>query len=359
MTASPQSTLICATCLSLMVAQAHAEDAVDRTAFEIGTTAFDIYGYVKADFYRDFDFIQGDSTFANNFGEPAFVTNGESGATLRQTRIGFRSRTPTELGDLEFHVEYDFYGAGGSSNPRLRHGNVTLGDHLLIGKTWSNFLPLDDYPVTVDFNGPVGIAFALRNQLRWQGRLSDSLSYTVAIEENVGGSNSDDPALVLSGAWEGANVALWAAAIAGTAQSGATEVDQLGLTLSGKVNLWQGSTLRATFVSGQAIGPYLVGVGDAIVGGRANDVTGFTLELRQDLSQRLNVGIAYGWEDYDLPSSTGVTDFTRLQTLHLNAFYSLSDQFRISAEYFTGRKTTSGGTRFDGDRVQLAAQYFF
>ena len=50
-----------------------------------------------------------------------------------------------------------------------------------------------------------------------------------------------------------------------------------------------------------------------IVNGQANDVDGFTVEFRQELSPKWNVGIAYGQENYDLPTSTGTLSLPRLK----------------------------------------------
>jgi hypothetical protein len=38
----------------------------------------------------------------------------------------------------------------------LRHANLTVGN-LLIGRSWTNFMPIESYPVTLDFQGPSGI----------------------------------------------------------------------------------------------------------------------------------------------------------------------------------------------------------
>ncbi|MEM6658054.1 MAG: hypothetical protein AAF625_08200 [Pseudomonadota bacterium] len=130
--------------------------------------------------------------------------------------------------------------------------------------------------------------------------------------------------------------------------------------MSGSIRPWAGGLFQANYVNGQAIGPYLIGAGDAVVGGLANDVDGYTIEFRQDLGEKWNVGIAYGEEDYDLPTSTGTLSFTELETVHVNAFYQATDNLILSAEYFFGeRNDTTSGQTFNADRIQLAAQLNF
>ncbi|NOD34656.1 MULTISPECIES: DcaP family trimeric outer membrane transporter [unclassified Ruegeria] len=339
------------------------ESANNSTAdgdFRIGNTTLDVYGYVKADFFYDFEFDQGDTAFVNVIGEPSAATDGTFGATVRQSRIGLRTSTPSGIGDIGGQLELDLFGSGGTAELRVRHANITIGDQYLIGQYWTNFQPLDSYPTSVEFNGPVGVAFARVPQLRYTGQLGSNAQFAVSVEENVSGSNSDDPVLTASAEYNDGTYIARGAVLYGKANSGSVEVDQTGFTASASVRPWQGGLFQVNYVTGEALGPYLVGIGDAIVGGQANDVDGYTIEFRQDLSPKWNVGIAYGREDYDLPTSTGTLSFTELETIHVNAFYKATDNLTLSAEYIYGeRNDASTGRTFDGNRVQLAAQLNF
>lgn len=328
--------------------------------FRIGNTVLDVYGYVKADFFYDFDYDQGDTAFVNVIGEPSAATDGTFGATVRQSRIGLRTTTPSGIGDIGGQLELDLFGSGGTAELRIRHANITIGDQFLIGQYWTNFQPLDTYPTTVEFNGPVGIAFARVPQLRYTGQLGSNAQFAVSIEENVSGSNSDDPVLTASAEYNDGTYIARGAVLYGKANSGNVEVDQTGFTLSGGIRPWEGGLFQVNYVTGEALGPYLIGLGDAIVGGQANDVDGYTVEFRQDIGAKWNVGIAYGREDYDLPTSTGTLSFTELETIHVNAFYKATDSLTLSAEYIYGeRNDAPTGRTFDGSRVQLAAQLNF
>ena len=328
--------------------------------FRIGNTVLDVYGYVKADFFYDFEFDQGDTAFVNVIGEPSAATDGTFGATVRQSRIGLRTTTPSGIGDIGGQLELDLFGSGGTAELRVRHANITIGDNWLIGQTWTNFMPLDTYPTSVEFNGPVGIPFARVPQVRYTNSFGTNTSFAVSIEENVGGSNSDDPVLTASAEYNDGTYVARVSGLYGKAESGNVEVDQTGFTISGSVRPWQGGLFQVNYVNGEALGPYLIGLGDPIVNGQANDVDGYTIEFRQDLSPKWNVGIAYGKEDYDLPTSTGTLSFTELETIHVNAFYKATEDLTLSAEYIYGeRNDAPTGRTFDGNRVQLAAQLNF
>ncbi len=326
----------------------------------IGNTTLDVYGYVKADFFYDFEFDQGDTAFVNVIGEPSAATSGTFGATVRQSRIGLRTSTPTGIGDVQGQIEVDAFGSGGTAEFRIRHANIRVGEQWLIGQFWTNFQPLDTYPTSVEFNGPVGIAFARVPQVRFTNALGSNANFALSIEENVSGSNSDDPVFTASAEYNDGKYIARGALLYGKAEGGGDEVDQTGLTLSGSARLWEGGLFQVNYVTGEALGPYLIGLGDAVVGGEANDVDGFTVELRQQLNPKWNVGISYGYEDYDLPTSTGSLSFTELETIHVNAFYQATDNLTLSAEYIYGeRNDTISGDDFDASRIQFAAQLNF
>lgn len=339
------------------VLEAASGGAGDFTQFGVGRTAVDIYGYIKADFFYDFDFVQGDTAFVNNIGEPANATDGQFGSTLRQSRLGIRTTTETDIGTLRGQLEFDLFASGGASELRLRHANIQIGDNWTFGQTWTNFMPLNHYPTSVEFNGPVGIAFARTPQIRYSNSIGDNFNYSFSIEENAG--SSTDPVVTAAAEYNADRFSARIAGLTGTVQSGGVDVDQNGLTLSGSFTPWEGGLFQATYVTGEALGPYLIGAGAAIVGGQANDVDGFTLEYRQDIGNKWNVGIGYGREEYDLATSTGTLDFTELESLHINAFYNPTDNLQLSAEYVIGERTTSSGATFEGDRIQMAIQLNF
>lgn len=327
-------------------------------------TTIELYGFIRVEAFYDGDFQQGDFSRTSRIGEPAFATDGAFDTSVRVSRFGIRSATETGIGTIGTQFEFDLFGSGGddtgSPNLRLRHANVTIGDEWLIGQFWTNFMPLGEYPRTADFNGPVGITFARVPQVRYSGRVSDELSYSVSIEEATG--NSTSPRFTAAALYDAGTWRVRAAGIAGNADSDinpSQSVSVDGITLSGSVQPWAGGTLSATFVDGEGIGSLLIGGGADVVGGVANGVTGYTLEARQDIGSAFNVGIAYGNEEYDLATNTGTLDFIELETIHLNAFYTPVENLTLALEFITGERTTSTGQTFDADRIGASVTFSF
>lgn len=322
-----------------------------------GGTSVDIYGYLKADFFLENDFAQGDSASVTSIGEPANAIDGDFGATARQSRLGIRSTTATSFGDVTGKLELDLFGSNGTAELRLRHASIDIDGRWLIGQDWTNFMPLNHYPTTVEFTGPVGISFARVPQIRYTNTW-DNVTFSASIEENS--AASADPVFTAAAAYNGDKWNARIAGLTGSVQVGGTEIDQTGVTVSGSIRPWAGGLFQATYVSGEALGPLLIGGGSAAVGGVANDVEGFTIEYRHSIGDKWNVGIAYGREEYDLPTSTGARSFTELETVHVNAFYNLTNDLTLGAEYFFGeRNDTLTGQSFNDDRIQLSAQLNF
>ena len=153
-----------------------------------------VYGYTKLDAIVDIDQQLGDSadftairpngSVAQNRGGPQFRLH------ARQSRLSFETRTPTNYGQLQTFIQGDFFGTGGnqfisnSSTFRIRHAYGVLGP-VLAGQTWSNFMDINDYPETLDFNGPAGQIFVRQAQIRYTHAFG-KLSVSGAIENPQG-----------------------------------------------------------------------------------------------------------------------------------------------------------------------------
>lgn len=155
-------------------------------------TTVTAYGYVKLDaifnsvkslaLVGDHALIPGtirlDSAKANE--EDNFLMH------ARQTRLGFRTSTPTSMGALTTQIEFDLFGTDGnesssnSHNVRLRHAYGSLGAWSA-GQYWTNFMGLSSYAETVDFGGHVGQIFVRQAQIRYTSKL-DKGEWAVSIE---------------------------------------------------------------------------------------------------------------------------------------------------------------------------------
>ena len=89
--------------------------------------------------------------FANEFGE-----DNSTFAGVRQSRLGFRSSTPTDVGELKTIFEFELFGTGvdsGQTTFRLRHAWGELGA-FGAGQYWSPFSDPDVFPNSLEYWGP-------------------------------------------------------------------------------------------------------------------------------------------------------------------------------------------------------------
>lgn len=115
--------------------------------------------------------------------ENEFGSDGRFSASVKQSRLGVKTSTPTALGDLNTTFEFELFGTGadaGQTTFRLRHAYGELG-HFGAGQTWSPFMDIDAFPNSIEYWGPPGMVFFRNVQLRWMPIKGDT-RLTFALE---------------------------------------------------------------------------------------------------------------------------------------------------------------------------------
>jgi hypothetical protein len=133
-----------------------------------------VYGFAVVNLMYDFDQVDPNwfdmerpsklPAFANQFGP-----DGNFWASVRQSRLGFRSWLPTALGEVRTQFEFDLIGVGpdaGETTFHLRHAWGELGG-FLAGQTYSLLMDPDVFPNDLELWGPNGMVFYRNVQLRW------------------------------------------------------------------------------------------------------------------------------------------------------------------------------------------------
>jgi DcaP outer membrane protein len=149
---------------------------------------FQVYGFAMTDIGYNFNQIHPDwydvvrptklPTLENQYG-----TDGNAYFSVRQTRFGVKSGTPTALGELFTQFEWEMFGTGvdaGQTTIRLRHAYGELGC-IGVGQYWSPFMDIDVFPNTVEYWGPNGMAFFRNVQFRYMPIKGDT-RLTFALE---------------------------------------------------------------------------------------------------------------------------------------------------------------------------------
>jgi len=119
-----------------------------------------------------------------------FGAEGNTYFSVRQTRLGFKSYTPTALGELFTQFEFEMFGTGvdaGQTTFRLRHAYGQIGKWGA-GQYWSPFMDIDIFGNSVEYWGPSGMVFFRNVQLRFMPIQGDT-KLTFALERP--GASSD------------------------------------------------------------------------------------------------------------------------------------------------------------------------
>jgi len=337
-------------------------------------------GYVKVDFIYDLNQDLGDTFFVGGIDVDQDEDEPNFRAQARQTRLNLEAEGNTAWGPVVGFVEGDFFGSGGNqvlSNSvgfRLRHAYVEWNG-ILAGQTWTNFMPLAAYPVTVDFEGPAGIPFIRQAQLRYTFPVSDTLDISASIENpefsgqdedgTVNGSTDPAPDFTLAAKFANDRTTVKAAALGRVLESPVNDetVFAWGLSLSGIADLWEGGAVNASVSGGDGIGRYIInGVGeDAFIepDGDLQTITstGATLGLTQVLTPTVEAGLTTGY--YHVEDTFAPDDLKQLNTVHASLFWSPVERLDIMGEVMWGRRENADGRSNDDVRLQAAVQVSF
>ena len=150
---------------------------------------FEIYGQIMADAGYNFNSIDPNwfdvmrpskiPSYPNQFG-----TEGNVFFSVRQTKLGIKSSTPTRLGELKTQFDFDLIGFGKDAGQTTIHVVNAYGQlgKIGAGQTASAFMDLDVFPVTLDYWGPLSRVFFLNIQVRYVAIEKQNEKFIVALE---------------------------------------------------------------------------------------------------------------------------------------------------------------------------------
>ncbi len=173
---------------ALLIAAASASAQTPAPAVQEQKPSLEVYGFAMLDFGQNFNQINPnwfDTMRVTRLpkSEDQFGKDGNTFASVRQTRLGVRSSTPTDLGELKTTFEFELFGTGvdeGQTTFRLRHAYGELGA-FGAGQTWSPFMDIDVFPNSLEYWGPTGMVFFRNVQVRWMPIKGDT-RLTLALE---------------------------------------------------------------------------------------------------------------------------------------------------------------------------------
>jgi hypothetical protein len=352
-------------------------------------TNLNVGGYVKLDVIYN-DVSAGDDSSANYAYEPGSVpvgsTDGEENELImnaRESRLWVKTSTPTELGPIKSHLEFDFDTSessqlvSNSRHGRIRHAYGTL-DNWLFGTTWSLFMHLDSLPEINDFGGPTGSIFNRQPQIRYTMPLNDTSAIAFGVEnpETYSDQGAVDDGLLpdiivrynMNPTWGNLS---GAAMIRQLVVDNAT-VDDSTFTFSGQVGavlkLGPSDSIKGALSFGDGLGRYssLASHFDAVITA-ANDVDavqqlagfgGYEHIWGGVQNWRSNLVLGYSKAD-DPPILQGTAMTEETMSLHANLFMDPVPGARLGIEYIYGTRETYAGDDGDLNRLQFSAMYVF
>ena len=366
-------------------------------------TSMEVYGFAMLDFGQNFNQINPNwfdtmrVTRLPSF-EEEFGKDGSTFASVRQSRLGVRTTTPTALGDLNTTFEFELFGTGvdeGQTTFRLRHAYGELGA-FGAGQYWSPFMDIDVFPNSLEYWGPTGMVFFRNVQVRWMPIKGDT-RLTIALErpgasgdagvvadrielQNVQGRF---PAPDLSGEYRmgGSRGYVEVAGILRYMKIDDVLDDQFdlsdsavgwGINLSSNVKFGGSDTLRLQAVFGEGIQNYMndspvdVGVvrnpGNTItpIRGETIPITGLVAFLDHSWNAKLSSAVGYSGQWNDNTEGQAPSAFRNGHYALGNILYSPVPNAMVGVELQWGRRENfSDGFSSDAMKVQVSFKYNF
>jgi hypothetical protein len=413
MTATQTNRAIGFVCLATWLVVAVPSSAAAQDAEPVSTsttqaqpdpkTTFEIYGFAMLDIGHDFKQINPNwsdtmrvtrlPAFENQFGEDRNAFAG-----VRQSRLGVRAGTPTDLGELRTTFEFELFGTGvdeGQTTFRLRHAWGEVGS-FGAGQTWSPFMDPDVFPNSAEYWGPTGMVFFRNVHFRWTpvtgthtlmlgverpGASGDQGVYNDRIE--LDGIRARFPLPDFSGAYK--YTAGWGyARVAGMLRRinwDDTLDDQFdfsdsatgwGINLSSNLKPTANDTIRLQFVFGEGIQNYMndapvdIGIEEdpgnvtAPVRGVALPLIGVVAFLDHTWNPRFSSTIGYSMTDIDNSDGQTPDAYSFGHYALGNVWYYPVPNVGIAGELQWGRRENfSDGFSSDGVKVQFSFKYNF
>jgi DcaP outer membrane protein len=318
---------------------------------------------------------------------------------VRQSRLGVRSSTPTDLGDLKTIFEFELFGTGvdaGQTTFRLRHAWGELGE-FGAGQYWSPFTDPDAFPNSLEYWGPTGLAWFRNVQVRWTPLKGDR-SLMLALERP--GASGDAgvyadrielknikprfPLPDFSGAYKYGGQKWGYVRVAGQLRYIKWDdvlQDQFdlsghatgwGINLSSNVNATKADVVRLALVFGKGIqnamndSPVDIGIANNLsnpvtpVVGKPLGIVGISVFVDHKWNDEYSSAIGYSFQDNDNTDGQAPSAFNQGHYALGNLLYTPAPNVMVGGEFQWGRRTNfSDGFHSDGVKLQFSFKYNF
>jgi len=328
-----------------------------------------------------------------------FGSDGNFFTSVRQSRLGVKTSTPTEYGPLKTIFEFELFGVGsdaGQTTFRLRHAWGEIGQ-FGAGQYWSVFMDIDVFPNSIEYWGPTAMVFYRNVQARWTPWQTESGSRFAISLERPGASGDEGrfadrvelegiegdfelPDLAAHFRWVNDWGHLQVAGILRQIEWNDLNDDEFdlsgsatgwGLNISTNVKLGP-HVLRGSLVYGEGIQNYLndasadIGVetnfGNPVspIRGEPIPLVGITAFLDLNWSDKWTSTVGFSLQDNDLPDGSSDDAFAEGLYALANLLWHPVNNVMVGAELqWAERENFQDGFKSDDFRIQFSAKYNF
>lgn len=319
--------------------------------------------------------------------------------SVRQTKLGVKSSTPTGLGELKTQFDFDLIGFGkdaGQTTFHLVNAYGQLGK-VGAGQTASAFMDMDVFPTVMDYWGPLSRVFFLNIQLRYVAIEKQNERLIFALERPGGTADGGDyansielqnvkPLFKLPNltahyrkVWEWGHIQIGGIAksikwkdldTSGYDLDGSTV--GIGGNLSTVINATKNIKLKMQGVYGKGMENYIADVTPDVglkaqpgnvtqpFQGTALPVWGFLAFAEIKWNSVLESSAGYSMLKIDNSDLQSAKAFERGQYALINLRYQPQSNLIMSAEYQYGRRDNfNDGFHSSCNKIQLSFEYIF
>jgi len=368
-------------------------------------STFEVYGFAMLDIGQNFKQID------PNWFDTLRVTRlpsspkqfGEDNSTftsVRQSRFGVQSSTPTDYGDLKTKFEFEMFGTGvdqGQTTIRLRHAYGEFGQ-ILAGQTWSPFMDIGVFPNSLEYWGPTGMVFFRNVQVRYTP-ISDGKQTLMIALERPGASGDAGiyadrvelqnvkprfPLPDFSAAYKydqkwgyvrAAGIVRrinWDDTLTNDNFALSGHATGWGLNLTSNINAGKKDVVRLAYVFGEGIENYMndspidVGLKKNLsnpvtpVVGDTLPVQGLLIFVDHTWNKEFSSAVGYSRQDIKNSDAMVASSFKNGQYALGNILYTPVENVMFGGEFQWGRRTNfTDGFHSDGIKLQFSFKYNF
>lgn len=144
------------------------------------SVALQIGGFIQTDAIHDFHNNNSPLGFLSSGIEIPNAKKSNTTYSVAASRFNLSGQIPIEGKGLKTVLEFDLFNS--SFSPNLRMAYAEYGK-VLVGMYWSNFMDVDAYPNTLDYNGPNSMTFGRQVQFRVTLPVSKTTDVVLALED--------------------------------------------------------------------------------------------------------------------------------------------------------------------------------